>query len=161
MATRGLVALVSAPLILLGCNGVRQLRPSNRQNPTPPSMHLASIPIIVVGRIRANENIGSPRKEDEFSAPVQLCRVTIQIENILRGRDSKGSNRCILLHRSGVDRCLAAPRNESVCRLMAFGRPNDIFSAQGCRCPPDDMRLPRLLRSPGIQRCASGVQGHS
>jgi len=90
MATRGLVALVSVPLILLGCNGVRQLRPSNRQNPTPPSMHLASIPIIVVGRILANEDIGSARKEDEFSAPIQLCRVTIQIENILRGRIAKG-----------------------------------------------------------------------
>jgi len=80
-----LTVLILAWLTLSGCGGVRQLRPNDRRNQTAPSRQLASIPIIVVGRILANENIGSARQEDQFPAPVQLCRVTIQIETVLRG----------------------------------------------------------------------------
>jgi hypothetical protein len=108
MATRCLTLLVLAWLTLSSCERVLQLHPNDRRNPTPPSRQLASIPIIAVGRILANEHIGSARKEDEFSAPIQLCRVTIQIENILRGRIAKG--RTAVYYFTDVGSTGASPR---------------------------------------------------
>ena len=47
---------------------------------------IASAPVVIVGQITAYKEIGPPKPSRfDKSTPIQLCRITVRLENVLRG----------------------------------------------------------------------------
>jgi hypothetical protein len=50
------------------------------------TQQIASVPIVIVGRILAHSEVGHPHPSRwDAKYPMQLYKVTVQVENILRG----------------------------------------------------------------------------
>jgi hypothetical protein len=76
-------------LLVAGCSIVPQLTPYSMQEPYE---QIFNAPIVVVGVLLADTRVGQPIPSQRNGGyPMQLCRLTVHVENALRGQLSDGT----------------------------------------------------------------------
>lgn len=93
MAT-GLIRCLLGAVILLStaCERVPPLVEYQSSGGGLTQQRIASVPIVIVGRILAHSEVGRPHPSRwDTGYPMQLYKVTLQIENVLRGDVDRGT----------------------------------------------------------------------
>ncbi len=95
MTSRRLIhCIVVGSLILLSTACERPaIRPYDPVDPTPLAKQMLSASVILVGRILGASSVGRPRQYEVegISKQAQLFRVTVAVENVLKGTVSAGN----------------------------------------------------------------------
>ena len=87
----GIVCLLGVAIFSSGCEKVPPITELDHWGIDPVTHTMPAAPIMVVGQIVGHAELGRPRPARERpTEPVQLYRLTVQIENVLQGEATTG-----------------------------------------------------------------------
>lgn len=91
MTNRLLASLILLSISLcVSCERVPRLVEYGNNQERSTAESLSAAPIILVGQIAAYRELGRPRPSRFDAEPIQLCRITVQVETVLRGDVAPG-----------------------------------------------------------------------